>query len=196
MPRFFLCHLKILPAVPRLFVVLSLLLSAGVLAGCCGAVSCDCQDERDDALFFRYSTDTTGTGTGFRAAEVDTVVVVRYVHPDDATTAGNDTVRLVRPRATAAATPVIIDNATPFAVRSGRKLSAYRYALLLPGRQRLRPVQRDTISGIELQGKLDSDGCCTCYQNTTKSLLVNRQRVDAHDPTSQDEPVEVELRRR
>ncbi|WP_400191831.1 hypothetical protein [Hymenobacter sp. B81] len=165
----------------------SLLLSALLLAGCCGAISCDCQDERDDALLLRFSADSTG-GTGFRAAEVDTVLLVRRVLPQDSVRGTvPDTARLIRPAAQVFE-PLVLDNTTPFPARAGRKLDAYRYHIVLPGPRRRSPVRRRyTLTELSVDGRLDTDGCCTCYENTAKSLRLglpggSSRVVNAYSP--------------
>lgn len=191
----------------RLLLMLLLpLLAAAVLAGCCGANSCDCQDYRADALAFQFSADSLN-GTGFRRAEIDTILLVRYPHPDDSTTAAAtsplrrpDTVRVFRSPATVFATPVVIDNTEPFATRGGRKLGGYRYAIVVPGQRRRqvpRPplVKRYYIGRVELRGNLQSDGCCTCYQNTRKAFYLDNTLIDVTDPASNDGLIITTLRR-
>jgi hypothetical protein len=185
----------------RLLLALLLpLLSAILLTSCCGAETCDCQDERADALAFSFSSDSLG-GTGFRRAQVDTVLLVRYPHPDDSASTTSpvtkpDTVRLFRPVATVFTSPVVINNTIPFAARANRKLGKYRYAIIVPGSRRGQPpLKRYYVGAIDLQGKLDSDGCCSCYQNTRKTFYLDNTRVDATDPTGKDELIVTTLRR-
>ncbi|KUG09680.1 hypothetical protein ASU33_18510 [Solirubrum puertoriconensis] len=178
------------------------LLSAALFAGCCGSVACDCQNYRTDALIFRFSADSTG-GTGFRAAELTNVVLVRYnsIRPGDSLNLQKtDTVRLTRTRATAF-TPVVIDNTEPFTQRFGRKLgtseprNSHRYAILLTGAARNSPVRkRYFIGGITLTGKVEADGCCTCYENTQKSFYLNNTFVEATSGPG-NPPIETTLTR-
>ncbi|GAA4373944.1 hypothetical protein GCM10023186_05000 [Hymenobacter koreensis] len=170
------------------------MLGAVLFAGCCGAARCDYQDERADALFFQFA-DTTAGSQGFRPADIDTIVIERYALRDTPRVNKPDTLRLIRTR-TDAYSPLVIDNASPFGAQVGRKLSDYRYVLLLPGRRRpARRVERFTITSIQLDGKLEADGCCTYYRNTSKSFLLNGRQVDAYDPTNDDQRVTVKLQR-
>ncbi|OON68801.1 hypothetical protein [Hymenobacter sp. CRA2] len=179
---------------------------AALFAGCCGSVGCNCQDYRADALFFRFSADSLTKG--FRANEVDTVLIVRSVYPRRAITspgpppvyAKPDTARIIRPRGTALSTPIVIDNNEPFAAVNGRKLgavnadSSYRYTILLPSRgPGRRPLSLPSylVDQVGLDGKQEADGCCTCYRNTRKSFRVKplsnstqaEQSVDATGQT-------------
>lgn len=170
---------------------LLLFLFASALAACCGAVACDCQDSLDDALFFRF--DTTATSAGyFPPTERDSVYVVRFAILTSATTPPTppDTALLIR-TGRDRSTPVIINNASPFAASGTNKLDAYRYAIYLG--QRRRPTVRYLVDNIQLQDKLLGDGCCTCNRNVTKKLTVDNQRYDLTDPASQDQPVYVTL---
>ncbi|AYA37055.1 hypothetical protein D3Y59_08305 [Hymenobacter oligotrophus] len=163
------------------------LLGAVLFAGCCGSVACDCQNYRTDALIFQFSADSV-SGRGFRASELANIALVRYntIYPEDsANVQKTDTVRLTRTRATAFA-PVVIDNTEPFAQRFGRKLGSpnpresHRYAILLTGAQRNSPVRkRYFIGGLTLRGKVEADGCCTCYENIEKSFYLNNTFVEA-----------------
>ncbi len=98
---------------------LLLLIAATALAACCGSVSCECQDNLDDALFFRFNEDLT-TPQGFTPAQLDTVFIRRVLR-DTATTTPRDTTQ--RPRADTVAVigtarnpanPLIINNQSPF----------------------------------------------------------------------------------
>lgn len=169
---------------------LLLLVSASALAACCGAVSCDCQDALDDALFFRFDTTAT-TPRSFRPAEVDSVFLVRYPQLTLSTPQpAPDTALLIRTGADRGA-PIILNNGSPFAAASSRKLNEYRYAIYLGKRRQ--PTVRYFVDNIQLQDRLVGDGCCTCNLNVVKKLTVDNQPYDLTDPTGRDAPVTVTL---
>ena len=70
-----------------------------------------------------------------------------------------------------------LNNNTPFAQVSTTKLDGYRYVLqYYVARPGSKPVLTTllNINKIELQGNLDGDGCCTCYNNSKKTVYVRR----------------------
>ncbi|MCC3158333.1 hypothetical protein LJ737_13875 [Hymenobacter sp. 15J16-1T3B] len=187
------------------------LLCAALFAGCCGSVSCNCQNYRADALLFNFKPGS------FTAAQLDTVLLVRSVYPRDTSTttatgityAKGDTASIVRDRSLVFTTPIVLDNAEPFAAVNGRKLGdstaskSYRYTILVrePAR-RGRVVARYYIGRVQLRGQYEADGCCSCYRNESKqftlSSFANGTRrdtlVDAHTPPGTEPRVTI-LRR-
>ncbi|GAB3839110.1 hypothetical protein GCM10028821_41830 [Hymenobacter jeollabukensis] len=177
------------------------LLGAALFARCCGSVSCNCQNYRADALLFNFKPGS------FTAAQVDTITLIRSVYPRDSvirtgtgptatvTYAKGDTVTIVRERTTVFTTPIVLDNAEPFAAVNGRKLgytnadSSYRYTIIVR-----EPARRGTVLAryylgrVRLRGQYEADGCCSCYRNEEKqftlSSFVGATRrdtlVDAH----------------
>ncbi|RTQ46225.1 hypothetical protein EJV47_22095 [Hymenobacter gummosus] len=168
--------------------VLFLLLCAALFAGCCGAKSCECANNQVDALLFQFSADSLGPNpTGFRAGQLDTILIVRSAYPRrDSVAVGNipagsksDTARVVRPRSTVFRTPIVIDNTGPFAVVTGYKVgsqypdSSFRYTIIVPDTLRRRPaVKRYYIGRVEIQGQVEGDGCCSCYRNKHKRFTL------------------------
>lgn len=160
------------------------LLAAALFAGCCGSSACDCQGIRPDALLFTFDS------ARFTAAQVDTVLLVRSVYPRDTaiitatgtTYAKPDTTLIVRPRAAAFSTPLVIDNTAPFAASNGRKLgytkpdSSYRYTIVV--REPMLPLRRGQelasyyIGRVRLRGDYVADACCSCYRNDEKEFTL------------------------
>jgi hypothetical protein len=154
--------------------------SAALFDGCCGATTCECNNYRTDALLFQFSPYSASNPTGFRPSEVDTILLVRSVFPREATrTSKPDTVRIVRARDVIATTPIVIDNAEPFAAVSGRKVgytnpdSSYRYTIIVPDSVRRRPpLKRYYVRQVRLEGHYEGDGCCSCYRTTRKEFTL------------------------
>lgn len=191
--------------------VLVPLLGAALFAGCCGAKTCDCQNNRADALLFNFRPGS------FTAAELDTVILERSVFPRDPairTVSGTtyrtpDVAAIVRDRASLFRTPIVLDNAKPFAVDNGRKLGApdstrsYRYTITVREPARNGPIlARYYINQITLRGQYDADGCCSCYRNEEKrfrvvSVIGSTSRdtlIDAH--TAPGDSLRVTILRR
>ena len=172
-----------------LFVLLPLL--AALLAGCCANNTCDCQDEREDAIQLRFRTsDTISVNpSGFRLADLDTIRVVRYRLSSTAT----DTV--VRTRRKAEAGEVLfIATDTPFDPKNPRRAGLYRYTVLLTNGSRRRPRvrQRFELREIQLQGRYEADGCCTCYDNTGKTASVLAYPAGATEPPTSAKGVNLD----
>ncbi|GAA3956364.1 hypothetical protein [Hymenobacter algoricola] len=149
--------------------------TATLTAACCGSVSCDCQDGSADAVVFRFDRDSTQGGTGFRAAEL-TSVSIRRVPLDNTQQLRPDSVLLTRSRATTHR-PIIINNAQPLAPNGTRKLNQYRYVIRLSGQNR-----QYSFDQIQLDGRFEADGCCTCYRNTQKIVYFNRRAYNQTVP--------------
>lgn len=194
--------------------VLFPLLGAALFTGCCGSVACNCQNYRADALLFKFDP------ADFTAAQIDTIIVERSVYPRDSVTqtasgptyAKPDVVVVVRDRTTVFDTPLVIDNDAPFATVNGRKLGApvdtasYRYTILVrePAARASASavVARYYIGRVQLAGKYEADGCCSCYRNDVKRFTLssfssgNRRNevIDAHTDAGEEPKVTI-LRR-
>ena len=122
--------------------------------------------------------------------QTDSVTVVRQL---DTKTSPGDTLIAVTVQSTAANGTVtnlpdqdiiVINNASPFASSSTTKLNAYTYRIaLVRGRRKPKPIYY--ITGIELNGRYDANGCCTCYENTKKTDTLTtgstREYINAAD---------------
>lgn len=173
-----------------------LLLPALLLAGCCANNSCDCQDLLADALYFRLDPNT------FRPSDIDTVYLVQYSATNGTTP--TNTARLLpgilsdstlarqlrQAKIKLTGATIVLSNTYPFATASaGSKLSLYNYRLLVPkgdsarvrvnGSLAARPVYSFAIGPVALSGRYNADGCCTCYENTKKTVSVNGTFYDA-----------------
>jgi hypothetical protein len=152
------------------------------LAGCCANDTCLCNDYLADALLFSFQIGGPG---GFRATDVDTLLVTRITHPDPKTNAKPsretklltytltaDTLRLTN-------NSFVINNAAPFASAGNTtKLDAYDYRIVAVRTKQVagRKVQTRylfKINNIQLAGDYKADGCCTCYENSGKRFDVN-----------------------
>jgi hypothetical protein len=160
------------------------LLAATAISACCGSVSCECDDTLEDAVYFQFNLADSLGSTGFRPADIDTVLVVRYpfvdtlVQSPNTPKTPNDTARIIRSRALVS-TPIVLNNTAPFTAGGGRKLDAYKYQVFVVRHFPVGTVpRRDTIfyalDQFRLQGRFIGDGCCTCYQNEGKQLRVSR----------------------
>lgn len=169
----------------KLFTWLLGLLVATAVSACCGSVSCECDDTLEDAIYFQFNLADSLGATGFRSADVDTVVLVRYPYvdplvqlPPNAPKVPNDTARIIRSRGLVAE-PIILNTAAPFTAGGGRKLDAYKYQLFVVRRFPAGTIPRRqtvfySLDSIMLAGKFVGDGCCTCYQNEGKKLRVTK----------------------
>ena len=147
--------------------------------GCCANNVCECDDARQDAIVLRFSADTLrAAGQGFRAMDLDTVVVLRYPLPAVANSKF-ETVTLYRRNTLATDSTFVLNNNTPFAQVGSTKLHHYRYVvryLAHPRGGNGMPIKRGvpttvlTIDKVLLKGSFDGNGCCTCYTNTQKAL--------------------------
>ena len=140
------------------------------LAACCGSVACDCRDELDDALIFRFSLDTaTATSPGFGVKQLQTVFI-RRVPLDTAQRPRADTVALTGGRRNYVQT-VVINNNQPFVQSGSRKLNEYSYKIYLGARRA--PTDSFIVSNIRLVDDTEGNGCCSCNINIDKKLTVN-----------------------
>lgn len=161
------------------------------LGACCASSSCDCQDARADTFYLQFSVDSLAPGTGFRAAELDTVQLIRRVISEKVPRRA-DTVQVVRSRRAVAA-PILLERTTPFPARDTLQLADYTYSILLP---KATPAQRYELTDVLVEGGFEADGCCTCYLNRRKSLRVDGQPLDVRDPAAKNGAVPIKLIRK
>lgn len=162
----------------RPFFTWILVLTTTVLvAACCGSKACDCNDRYADAIGLQFSeANSKDTTRGFYPSYIDTVYLVRTPR-DTSQRPSADTVLVARANdSTTFIRPVIINNAAPFALATGRKLDAYRYELYLAKSRRATPSYVYKLDNIELETRYQGDGCCTCYQNSSKKVTVINQK--------------------
>ena len=149
-----------------------------LLAGCCANNVCDCPNEAQaDAIRIVFDHGK------FTAADLDTLVLVRYLRPDlknqTAVLPKPETAIIVRTAAQIAAkdTTLIISNTTPFSQFGSARLDTFSYVLrYYPGsKPRTRPSKVAlVIDQVTLRGSLEGNGCCTCYNNSRKLALARR----------------------
>ncbi|MBC6607293.1 hypothetical protein H8B13_10730 [Hymenobacter sp. BT188] len=196
----------------KLFTWLLGLFVALALSACCGSVSCECNDTFEDAIYFQFNLEDSQGATGFRPADVDTVVLVRYPYvdplvqlPPNAPKVPNDTARIIRSLGLVAE-PIILNTAAPFTAGGARKLDAYKYQLYVvrrfPGSTTPPETVFYSLDSIMLAGRFVGDGCCTCYQNEGKKLRVTKAEKPGTSgtilditPAEGDEPKTVVLSR-
>ena len=69
---------------------------------------------------------------------------------------------------------IVINNASPFTSSGTTKLNAYTYRIGVlrsrAGRRKPSPIYY--ITNIQLAGRYNADGCCTCYENTAKTYTL------------------------
>lgn len=110
----------------------------------------------------------------------DSVTVVRQL---DTQTSPGDTLIATRVLSTSANNTtttltnqdlIVINNAAPFATRGSTKLDSYTYRIGVlrsrAGRRKPSPIYY--ITNIQLQGRYNANGCCTCYENTAKTYTL------------------------
>lgn len=170
-----------------------LLATATLLAACCGSVACDCNDGYADAVSFRFDTTSSSTGKPFTLEELDTVYLVRSFLRDTARVPTPDTVFVVRAD-TARMRPIVLNTNAPFTLANNRKIDQYRYKLYLGKRKD--PTYSFQLDSIDLAGRYQADGCCTCYQSTQRTIYPTGQSpIDVTDETGQNELVPFILKR-
>jgi hypothetical protein len=176
------------------FVLLLMLL----VAACCGNSAVDCQDAHADSLYLRFNLTDSASGKGFRAREIDSVLLIRktrartatYTSPDTARLAP-DTVRIVR-LPTSVADFILLEQTAPFTRKGLRRLPDYDYTVYLPNSQE---KLRYELTELDIAGDFEADGCVTCYRNRRKKLLVNGTPVDVYSSTNHPEEKPVVLSR-
>ncbi len=171
---------------------LLLLIASTALGACCGSVECVCQDNLDDALFFRFNLDSTNADSmGFRSSQLRSVFIRRVLR-DTTQPARVDTVVLTA-RANSVVQTVVINNTRPFVQSGTRKLDQYDYKIYL-GRRR-EPTDSFLVREVQVKDEFVGDGCCSCNVNTRKELTLNGQYFDLTDPDGQDRSDTVALNR-
>jgi len=164
--------------VRSLFAYCFLLSLTLLLTTCCASVDCNCQDQNDDALFLLFDKSV------YTSAQLQRVYVLR-IPRDTAQRPKVDTAQFVttalRPNST---DTIIIRTDKPFAAAANRKLGAYRYEIFTPDKTTV----NHTIDSLTINGRLEGDGCCTCYDNTLKILYFDGKAYDLTDPSTKDAP--------
>lgn len=146
------------------------LLGALLMSGCCANNTCNCQDAQADAVRLRFSS-------VFTAADLDTIIVQRSPLPYSAANRV-ETVTLIRTAAQLRDT-LRINNTAPFPQLNTTKLDGYRYVIqYLTQQPKSKPVANTLliINDVTLDGRLDGDGCCTCYTNTQKVVNATKPK--------------------
>ncbi|GAA3989401.1 hypothetical protein [Hymenobacter antarcticus] len=159
-------------SLPSPFAAVLLVASGLLLSGCCANDVCDCNDADADAVELRFASSFSNTGLN---TDLDTVVIQRFAVP--LPTGGKpDVVTLIR-TAARSRDSIRLNNGTPFPQISTTRLDGYRYVLQYyvtrPGNK---PVLTTllNISEIKLEGSIDGNGCCTCYNNSKKTVFTRR----------------------
>ncbi|MBC6988477.1 MULTISPECIES: hypothetical protein [Hymenobacter] len=162
------------------FTWLLVISSAALVAACCGSVACTCQDAYADAVVFRFNLDPSSANR-FQPAQVDSVVLTRYLVTSDSAKSTPDKVRLYRPVVNAGDS-ILLNNNAPFLQTGTRKLNSYRYDIYLPRTKAIYHVRN-----INLDGDFDDvNGCCTCYRNKKKTLVFQGKPYDLTDATGKN----------
>ncbi|MGI4867645.1 MAG: hypothetical protein ACRYFZ_27240 [Janthinobacterium lividum] len=112
----------------------------------------------------------------------DSVTVARVARPSSTSPA--DTV-IYTPTTTSAGTTlveqdvVVINNTSPFASTSTTKLSGYTYRIgvISNASRRRKPLAIYYITNVQLQGRFNGNGCCTCYENTGKTYTLTARSI-------------------
>ncbi|RPD45411.1 hypothetical protein DNI29_18690 [Hymenobacter sediminis] len=161
----------------RSFLTWILVLTTTVLvAACCGSKACECNDTYADAIGLQFSkANFKDTLRGFYPSYIDTVYLIRTPR-DPKQRPLADTVAVARDPSLVFTRPIIINNTTPFSSVTSLKLDAYRYTLYLAKTRRAKPTYTYKIDNIELETRYQGDGCCTCYQNSNKTVTVIDQK--------------------
>jgi hypothetical protein len=174
-----------------LFTWFLLLTTALLMAACCGSVACECNDGYADAVALKFDMSSTNS---FKPAELETVYAVRRLLPDTAKVPKPDTVVITRTPDQARTQDIIISNTAPFVANNNRRVNQYQYTVYLGTRRR--PTYSVVVDTVELAGRYQADGCCTCYQNTKKVVHISGQQpFDATDPTGKNQLVPFLLKR-
>ena len=150
-------------------------LGALLFSGCCANNTCDCQDAQADAITLRFSS-------AFTRADLDTIVVQRSPLPYSPTNKV-ESVTIIRTvvqlRDTLRNDTLRINNTAPFPQVSTTKLDGYRYVIqYLTQQPKSKPAATTLliINEVALNGRLDGDGCCTCYTNTEKVVNATKPK--------------------
>jgi hypothetical protein len=182
-----------------LFTWFLLLLTAALVAACCGSVACDCNDSNADAIAFKFdTTSTTSARPAFKPEDFDTVYAVRRVLQDTAKRPTRDTIVIIRTLQQAREQPIIINNTRPFVANSNRKVSQYTYKLYLVDSKKPKEVTDSVVvERVDLAGEFKADGCCTCYENTKREVYIKglSSPFIATNPADPKQPIPYVLKR-
>ena len=143
-----------------------------LLSGCCANNVCDCDDADADMVELRFAS-SFSTSAG--SADLDTVVIQRYPVPLPAGSKP-EIVTLIR-TAARSRDSIRLNNGTPFPQIGTTRLGGYRYVLqYYVTRPGSKPALTTlvNINKIDLKGRLEGDGCCTCYINSGKTVFAQR----------------------
>ena len=144
-----------------------------LLSGCCANDVCPCNDADADVVELRFASSFSNAVGN---ADLDTVVIQRYPVPLP-TGAKPEIVTLIR-TAARSRDSIQINNGTPFPQIGTTRLGSYRYVLqYYAARLGSKPALTTlvNIDSIQLKGSLDGDGCCTCYNNSKKTVFARRE---------------------
>ncbi|GAB3227389.1 hypothetical protein GCM10027346_10690 [Hymenobacter seoulensis] len=178
---------------------LSVLTTTVLLAACCGSVACECDDAYADAIGLKFSPSDSATANGFASDDIKNVFLVR-IPRDPLQVPRADTVLVTRSRSKAFELPVIINNATPFALASGNKLTQYSYVLYLAPTRSATPTFTYKIDSVQLATTYEGDGCCSCFRNTNKQAFITQNLqskvLNLTDPAQTNKLVPIVLTRK
>jgi hypothetical protein len=168
------------------------LFTATLLAACCGSVACECNDGYADAVAVEFDR-TSSSAKPFTLEELDTVFLVRTYLRDTAKAPIPDTVVVTRTDS-ARARPIILNTTSPFTLANNRKIDQYRYKIYLGKRKK--PADFLLLDSIDLNGRYQADGCCTCYQSTRRIIYPTGQApFNATDDTGKNQLVPFIIKR-
>jgi hypothetical protein len=194
------CRAYLVAAMKKFLCFLPGLAIVMALSGCCANDVCICSDNPTDALTLSYSH-RVKIAAGINASDVDSAIVARTTLPDpknptlatrsDSVVVGR---KVLVPRRGITTDSIVqdiitINNASPFASAGNTiKLDAYKYHITLYKSTKV--LATYLLNHIELQGRYNSTGCCTCYENlgktftlTTKGDTARYNVTDASDRT-------------
>jgi hypothetical protein len=176
------CRAYLVAAMKKFLCFLPGLAIMMALSGCCANDVCICNDSLADALVLSYSH-RVKIGAGINASDVDSAIVSRIARPDpknpsniprtDSLVIGR---KVLVPRTgiitdSTVQDIITINNASPFASAGDTiKLNAYKYHITLYKSKKV--LATYLINNIELRGRYNSTGCCTCYENLSKAFTL------------------------
>lgn len=152
-----------------------------LLSSCCANNECNCKGEPlADAVELRFliNADSLAGGRGFGRLDVDTIIIQRSPRPFKATIKP-ETITLIRTAAQARDSSVLLNNNKPFGQVTNFKLNHYRYVVqYLKHLPNSKPVATTivVIDSVQLKGRLDGTGCCTCYTNSLKTVYASKPK--------------------
>ena len=155
--------------------LVSMLAIGSGLAGCCGAIQCDCDVSSASDVVLQLDADSLQNG--FRVAEVRGAYVVRYVRPGFLAPLDTARFRPIGSGASGGPYYLVGLQSLRWPVRAGgppaAALADYDYRLLLPNANRTYEVSNlDVRTGT-------TSGCCACPINTRRRFVLNGTPVVA-----------------